>query len=407
MKTADELRRELDGGANITVLRPKADAERAGGRGVRRAGARSGPTTSRSTSASPGLVDGLLDTTGMTVIYGESGSGKTFVALDVACHVAAGLPWHGMEVEQGVVVYVAAESPESVKRRVWAWKRRHGVEHLPLVVVTATVDLLNGSADKLIALLGRIRERHGRIALVVVDTLARAMTGNENAPDDMGKFVAACGRIRDACEGHVLVVHHCGKDVAKGARGHSSLRAATDTELEVTNGPDGGAVRGDEAPRRGRRPELRLHARGGRAGRERQGPRGHHLRGGRVRSARPATDRKRRPPGKNEQVVLDALAAAIVDHGREPPPAPDIPRNVKVVTVEEWREKALRYLIEPAEPKRKAEAVGRAIKSLSADHFVLYVGGHVWLPSGRMGSREAACDRAGALRERSHGRVCL
>ena len=113
-----------------------------------------------------------------------------------------------MDVEQGVVVYVAAESPESVQRRVWAWKRHHGVEHLPLVVITASVDLLNGSTDKVLACSTSIRERHGRVALVVVDTLARAMTGNENSPDDMGKFVAACGRIREACEGHVLVVHH-------------------------------------------------------------------------------------------------------------------------------------------------------------------------------------------------------
>ena len=76
-----------------------------------------------------------------------------------------------------------------------------------------------------------MREQHGRVALVVIDTLARAMTGNENAPEDMGRFVAACGRIREACEGHVLIVHHCGKDQARGARGHSSLRAATDVEL--------------------------------------------------------------------------------------------------------------------------------------------------------------------------------
>ena len=87
-----------------------------------------------------------------------------------------------------------------------------------------------------------MREERGRIALVVVDTLARAMTGNENAPDDMGQFVAACGRIREASEGHVLVVHHCGKDLARGARGHSSLRAATDVELEVTSGEAGGCI---------------------------------------------------------------------------------------------------------------------------------------------------------------------
>src|SRR3954453_7378978 len=115
----------------------------------------------------------------MTVLYGESGSGKPFVALHLPCHVAAGMPWRGMDVEQGVVVYVAAEAPESVQRRVWAWKRHHDVEHLPLVVVTSNVDLLNGDTEALLELISDLRERHGRIALVVIDTLARAMTGNE------------------------------------------------------------------------------------------------------------------------------------------------------------------------------------------------------------------------------------
>ena len=113
----------------------------------------------------------------------------------------------------------------------------------------------------MLALLASIRERHGRVALVVVDTLARAMTGNENPPDDMGKFVAACGRIREACEGHVLIVHHSGKDLAKGARGHSSLRAATDVELEVTNGQDGGCVR---SPSTATRPAAAATASGSR-----------------------------------------------------------------------------------------------------------------------------------------------
>jgi hypothetical protein len=190
-----------------------------------------------------GLIDGLLSSTAMTVVYGESGAGKTFVVIDIGCHVAAGMPWRGMAVEQGIVVYIAAESPESVQRRIWAWKQRHGVEHLPVLVVTSNVDMLNGDADELVALVSQIRESRGRVALTIVDTLARAMTGNENAPDDMGKFVAACGRIREASGGHVLIVHHCGKDLARGARGHSSLRAATDVELEITNGEAGGCIR--------------------------------------------------------------------------------------------------------------------------------------------------------------------
>src|SRR3954453_14086860 len=108
----------------------------------------------------------------MTVLYGESGSGKPFVALHLPCHVAAGRPWRGMDVEQGVVVYVAAESPESVQRRVWAWKRHHGVEHLPLVGVTWSVDLLNGDVEAMLELIRELRERFGRIALIVIDTLA-------------------------------------------------------------------------------------------------------------------------------------------------------------------------------------------------------------------------------------------
>jgi hypothetical protein len=190
----------------------------------------------------PTLVDGLLASTAMTVIYGESGAGKTFVGLDLACHIAAGLPWRGMAVEQGIVVYVAAEAPESVKQRLLAWRTRHPVERLPVLVVTSNVDLLNGDAAELAALLEGIRAEHGRIALVVIDTLARAMTGNENAPEDMGRFVAACAMIREACQGHVAIIHHSGKDAAKGARGHSSLRAATDVEIEVTKSDGAGCI---------------------------------------------------------------------------------------------------------------------------------------------------------------------
>jgi KaiC/GvpD/RAD55 family RecA-like ATPase len=240
MKADDEVRRALDN-AKIVPLRPEARQDKAG-KAPRELSTVWADDITIDMDAG-GLVDGLLAATGMTVLYGESGCGKTFVAVDLACHVAAGLPWRGMAVEQGVVVYVAAESPESVKRRLWAWKRHHRVEQLPVLVVQSAVDLLNGDTDTLAGLLEGLRAEHGRIALVVVDTLARAMTGNENAPDDMGRFVAACGRLREAGGTHAMVVHHCGKDAARGARGHSSLRAATDVELEVASGEGGGSVR--------------------------------------------------------------------------------------------------------------------------------------------------------------------
>jgi hypothetical protein len=73
------------------------------------------------------------------------------------------------------------------------------------------------------------------IQLVIVDTLARAMAGaNENSSEDMTRLVRAGDRIREETGAHLMWIHHSGKDQTKGARGHSSLRAALDTEMEVT-----------------------------------------------------------------------------------------------------------------------------------------------------------------------------
>jgi hypothetical protein len=83
------------------------------------------------------------------------------------------------------------------------------------------------------ALAKQIETTHGRVRTVIVDTLARSMIGDENGPKDMGAFVAACSSIRDRLATHVLIVHHSGKDLLRGARGHSCLRAATDVEAEL------------------------------------------------------------------------------------------------------------------------------------------------------------------------------
>ena len=105
-------------------------------------------------------------------------------------------------------------------------------------LVPCPIDLRSGKADAnaLIALIREVETEFGEACvLLVIDTLSRAMAGgDENSSTDMAQFVANVDRIRDATKSHVLVIHHTGKDKTKGARGHSSLRAAADTELEVT-----------------------------------------------------------------------------------------------------------------------------------------------------------------------------
>lgn len=186
------------------------------------------------------FVEGLLIDGAMSVIYGESGCGKTFFTLDLALHVAAGSSWRGREVERRGVLYLALEGSHGIRNRIAAFKqgRTANAADLPLAVVPVALNLLDPEGDtfRVIEAAKLAAERLTiPVGLIVVDTLSRAMAGgNENSPEDMGALVRHLDLIRQALPSHVAVVHHSGKDAARGARGHSLLRAATDTEIEIT-----------------------------------------------------------------------------------------------------------------------------------------------------------------------------
>lgn len=193
------------------------------------------------------FVEGLLGEGAMSVVYGDSNVGKTFWVADLAFHVASGRKWRDRDVSQGGVIYCALEGAHGMRNRIAAM-RKHFAHDGPVhfALLPTTVNLLDGGADveALVELIRHEAERLGiPVRLVVVDTLSRAISGgNENAPDDMGALVTHADTIRHATEAHLLFVHHSGKDAARGARGHSLLRAATDTEIEIERTDDGEAV---------------------------------------------------------------------------------------------------------------------------------------------------------------------
>lgn len=186
------------------------------------------------------IVKGTLSIGGMSVLYGDSNTGKTFFALDLALAVAQGQSWQGLRTTAGGVVYVAAEAGRSLLTRVAAYKKHHGLDECPFAIVPCPVDLRSTDSDtaELVELIKEAAESMGTdVVLVVVDTLSRALAGgNENASEDMGAFIGNVDRVRHATQAHLMIVHHTGKDKAKGARGHSSLRAAVDTEMEIDEG---------------------------------------------------------------------------------------------------------------------------------------------------------------------------
>lgn len=189
------------------------------------------------------LVEGLLTVGDGSILYGDSNSGKTFFAIDLACAVARGTEWMGRNTEPGLVVYLAAESPGSVRSRLQAYQRYHQTTVPNFAIVQSPVDLFSGEADAdaVIAVVRELERQRGQKArLIVGDTLARLSAGaNENAGSDMGLVVRRFDRIRTACNAHFLLIHHSGKVAANGARGWSGIRAAIDTEIEVTDSPQG------------------------------------------------------------------------------------------------------------------------------------------------------------------------
>ncbi|QYU68601.1 helicase RepA family protein [Leptolyngbya sp. 15MV] len=189
----------------------------------------------------PHLVDDLLLPESMVVVYGASNSGKTFWMVDLACSIAAGLPWRGKPVQQGAVLYLALEGGRSMVNRMVAWRRAQWEDDecgaVPLGLVRSTLDLRTPEGDTASVIEAGKRladQAQAPLRLVVVDTLARASAGaNESASEDMSALVGNGDRIRAGLGCALAWVHHSGKNEAAGARGHSSLRAATDTEIEV------------------------------------------------------------------------------------------------------------------------------------------------------------------------------
>lgn len=193
-------------------------------------------------------MSGLLGNGTASVIYGEPNCGKTFFALELGLSVARGAPFFGREVMQGGVIYCALEGGYGAKNRIAAYVQHHGISkedsaRIPFGIVTSTLNLMDPEGDvrsMIHAILDAADRIDEPVRMVIVDTLSRAMPGgNENSPEDMTALVSNVDFIRQETQAHVMLIHHCGKDTAKGMRGHSSLRGAIDTEIEVSKQANG------------------------------------------------------------------------------------------------------------------------------------------------------------------------
>ena len=184
------------------------------------------------------LIDGILPSDAFGVLYGPSGGYKTFLAFDMAASIATASNWQGYETETpGAILYIAAEGALGLHMRKVAWEIRYQTKAPLLGILGSVVDLCSiEDTQSLIEAARQFREKVGQpIRMIIVDTLARTFSGDENSASDMGAFVRCCDIMREELDGaSVMVVHHSGKDAERGARGSSALRAACDYEYKVS-----------------------------------------------------------------------------------------------------------------------------------------------------------------------------
>lgn len=186
-----------------------------------------------STQALPWIIKGVLPKAGLGVVYGASGSGKSFVVLDMGMAIARGAEWRGRKVKQGRVAYIAAEGADGFRKRLAAYAQHNAVDltDVPMTVLNAAPNLLEKQDAVDVA---KGIKASGGADLIIIDTFAQTTPGaNENAGEDVGKALGYCKRIHESTGAMVLLIHHSGKDATKGARGWSGLRAACDAEIEV------------------------------------------------------------------------------------------------------------------------------------------------------------------------------
>lgn len=179
------------------------------------------------------VVPEVLPSRGLGFLYGPSGHGKSFVAVDLALSIAAGIAYAGRPTRQARVLYLAAEGASGFQKRTEAWRAHnpHGDPGDAFMLLPEAVNLADPSGLDTV-ILALIAEDHGA-QLVIIDTLARAMTGaDENSSKDMGVFIANAEAVARSVDGLTLVVHHTGKDATKGMRGSSAAFGGADVVIE-------------------------------------------------------------------------------------------------------------------------------------------------------------------------------
>ena len=201
-------------------------------------------------SAPAWVVRKWLPEASIIQLFGDPSSGKSFLAIDWCCCVATGKDWNGNRVKQSAVLYIAGEGHHGLKRRFAAWQEMHGTLPESLYVSRRAVVLDAQGATAVFQAVKDIPEVPG---LIVIDTMATVLFGDENKGQDVNTFINILKHLIAGTGACCLVVHHSGHGDKSRGRGWSGLPGAIDGgfkmvkdedlcgELTITKDPKDGA----------------------------------------------------------------------------------------------------------------------------------------------------------------------
>ena len=182
------------------------------------------------------IIPKLILADSLFAIYGQKGQGKTFYTISQALEIARGGEWNGYKLRPREVFYLVGEGSSAVVERLEAWRQFHGLDKIPETFVSAHIQPPPqlGEPKQVEAFIKTIRHFLTSGGIVYLDTFQTATVGlDEISGVDMGKAVDALKEVGRGSGTTIGIVHHAGKVLERGQRGHSSLGASMETEIEV------------------------------------------------------------------------------------------------------------------------------------------------------------------------------
>ena len=182
------------------------------------------------------LVEKCIERATVTSLFGAPKSGKSFIAIAMACSIATGKDFYGFDTKKSAVLYLAGEGHTAVARRIKSYEQFYSrsLEKAPLLISNRGSRIGDDAEFAMLQEVCRDIERaHGKLGMIIVDTLARNYGLNENSTEDMNKFIQRIDELKEEFQASMVIVHHTGHSSGGRARGSSVLPAAIDYEFRV------------------------------------------------------------------------------------------------------------------------------------------------------------------------------